>query len=189
MISVGGIFMAGKVKSMRAAVSAVAFAAALVAGSAAHAATFTINAIDSVYGVFHGTTSCDVNAPSSFTWNSAGYFWVGNIALTSGGNVIADIVSSDDSYTLFTGDSTIGLPSTASAAIEMVYGQTVSLYSTINDLNGGSGICCDNNGYTPQITWGPAAPAPLAGTGLLSAFAALMALAMTRFGRRAGTFG
>ncbi len=170
---------------MKAFVSAAALATTVTLGSVANAATFTINAFDSIYGSYTGTVSGDVSAPSSFSWQSAGYFWSGNIALTNGGNVIANIVSSNDLYTLYTGDSTIGLPSTATASLDVAYGQTVSLYSTISSLNGGSGVCCDSNGWTPRITYGPAAPSPLAGSGLLSAFAVLAALAFTRFRRGA----
>lgn len=173
-------------KSM-ALVSAAALLASLMPCTAANAATFTIRAYDDIYGPYFGEVTGDINAPSSFEWRSAGYHWSGNIALTNSGNVIANIVTNyDDIYTLYTGDNTIGLPSTASASLEIAYGQTVSLYSTISSLNGGQGICCDNNGWTPQIKFGPAAPSPLAGGGLLSALAVLAALSFTRFRRGAG---
>lgn len=177
--------MKNALKTMKILVTAAALSATVAVSSAANAATFTINAFDSIYGSYSGTVSGNTSAPSSYSWYSAGYYWGGNIALTQGGNVIANIVTNyDDMYTLYTGDGTIGLPSTATASLEVANGQTVSLYSTIASING-MGVCCDYNGTTPQITVGPSAPSPLAGSGLLSAFAVMAALAFTRFRRRA----
>lgn len=42
----------------------------------------------------------------------------------------------------------------SNAGFAVTGGQTVSLYSTINSLNGCAGVCCDFNGYTPQLTLG-----------------------------------
>ena len=171
-------------------VSKAIFAAAALAGASiisnsASAASFTINANDSIYGSYVGTTSGSVSAPSSFSWSTAGYFITGNFDLTYQGKVVADIVTNgDDVYTLYTGNGTIGLPSSATATFAVTPGQTVSLYSTITSLNNGNGVCCDQNGVTPQVTFnsfsGPGAPAPQIGFGLLSALAAVLALVMTR---------
>jgi len=76
-------------------------------------------------------------------------------------------------------------------------------YSTFNVSGSGISTLEFNNNQDAYNSWefgisslsydasaptGPGAPAPLVGGGLLSALAALMALATTRFGRRAGTF-
>lgn len=125
-------------------------ASAAMAGSAT-AATFAVNAFDNLNGPFSGT----VSSPGSLSWGTAGFFWVGSIDLTEGGLVIADIVTADDNYTLYTADAAIGAPCTASACIAVTNGETVSLYSTINSLNGGNGVCCDFNGWTPEVTVNP----------------------------------
>lgn len=122
-------------------------ASAALAGSAS-ANTFTLNAYDSIYGAYHETTS----SPGSLAWETAGFGWTGNIDLTEGGLVIADIETTNDYYYLLTADPLVGAPCVASACIAVTDGETVSLYDTINSLNGGNGICCDFNGYTPQIT-------------------------------------
>ena len=122
-----------------------------MAGSAA-AARFDIDTFDTIYGPYSGT----VASAGSFTWMTAGYFWGGNIDLTEGGDVIADIVTNyNDTYTLYTDDAAVGAPCTASACIAVTNGETVSLYDTISGLNGGYGVCCDFNGVTPQITVNP----------------------------------
>jgi PEP-CTERM motif len=121
-----------------------------IAGSAA-AARFDIHSFGDYYGPYSGI----VLSPGSFTWRTAGYFWSGNIDLTEGGDVIADIVTNYDTYTLYTADAAVGAPCTASACIAVTDGETVSLYNTISDLNGGYGICCDFNGVSPEITVNP----------------------------------
>lgn len=125
-------------------------ACAAMAGSAA-ASTFVVNAYDDIYGPFHGA----VSSPGSFSWETAGFGWFGSIDLTEGGLVIADIVTGDDYYTLYTNDTAIGAPCAASACIAVTNGETVSLYDTINSLNGGLGVCCDFNGLTPEVTVNP----------------------------------
>ena len=125
-------------------------ASAAMAGSAT-ASTFVINAYDSNYGAFNGA----VSSPGSFSWQTAGFFWDGSIDLTEGGLVVADIVTAEDFYTLYTDDAAIGAPCTASACIAVTNGETVSLYGTISSLNGGLGVCCDYNGWTPEITVNP----------------------------------
>ena len=153
-------------------------ASVAVAGSAS-ASTFTVNAHDSIYGSFAGT----VSSPGSFTWSTAGFgfLWSGNIDLTNDGNVIADVVTSGDSYTLFTADAAIGAPCAASACIAVNAGDTVSLYSTINSLNGGNGVCCDFNGVTPQITVNSiGVPEPASWTMMLLGFGGLGAVLRAR---------
>jgi hypothetical protein len=131
-------------------------ACAAMVGSAS-AATFKVKTFDVVYGPFSGT----VTSPGSFSWLTAGFHWGGNIDLTEGGIVIADIVTPfNDTYTLYTADAAVGAPCTASACIAVTNGETVSLYSTISSLNGGQGVCCDFNGVTPQITVNPVPEAP-----------------------------
>jgi len=126
-------------------------ASVAMVGSAT-ADTFVVNANDSVYGPYSGT----VTSSGSFTWLTAGFGWAGNIDLTEGGDVIADIVTdNNDTYTLYTADAAIGAPCTASACIAVTNGETVSLYDTISSLNGDQGVCCDFNGVTPEITVNP----------------------------------
>lgn len=157
-------------------------AASSLSSTAASAAVFQINAYDDIYGPYTGTTSGSLSSPSSFSWQTAGFGVSGNIDLTYNGKVVADIITNDDNYTLYTGDSAIGLPSSATATIPVSIGQTVSLYNTISTLNGGLGVCCDFNGATPQIKFvAPTAPAPVIGYGLIEALAAIAAFAIFRF--------
>lgn len=124
---------------------------AMMASSTAMATTFTLNAYDNVYQGYSGT----ISDGSTISWMTASYNWSGDIGLVFNGVVIGDVVTGDDFYTLYTagtGDSMIGGACTATSCISVTNGETVSLYATISSHDGMGNVCCDYNGFTPEIT-------------------------------------
>lgn len=127
----------------------LAFLTLLLSPLAANAIPIVdVTVTDVFYGDFSDTIdSTDVGADATLTWRTAGYFWGGSIGMT---NAVGDIIflittNFDDVYTLFapnSGNAAIGMSCAglASACVEAPMGVGVSLYSTIDSLNGGQGI-------------------------------------------------
>lgn len=144
----------------------------------ASASSITVNVTDDIYGNFNGSIADGATgAAAELSWQSAGYFWSGDIDLTDGSNnIIADInTAANDQYTLYalgSGYSTLGSScvSDSSTACVVATGAPQSLYAAVNSLNGGQGICCGGSDIVVTVT-GLATPEPgsilLLGAGLL----------------------
>jgi hypothetical protein len=130
---------------------------AMLSGPAMAGSLLTVDVTDDIYG--DQSVTLWPNGMQSVTWMSAGFFWSGNIGLTDdAGIILYDIETNhDDVYTLFappSGYSSIGTPCLASDTFAcVVLSGPTSLYSAINAMNGGSGICC--GGSDLVVTPGP----------------------------------
>lgn len=107
----------------------------------------TVNTTDDIYGGFSGSIdSSATGSAAELTWKSAGYYWTGDIDLTTAsGKIIADINTNDnDTYTLYgenSGYATIGTDCVDGGGTVCVVatGAPQSLYSAVNSVNGGEG--------------------------------------------------
>ena len=168
------------IKKLAASAALVTAVMAATAPVQASSVEVTVNAFDDIYGAFNGQILFgSTGSAATYSWNTAGFFWSGNIELTnSAGAVLYDInTNADDLYTLYapgSGDALLGTLCVGGGSVACVVIQDnipISLYATINSLNGGQGVCCDFNGVTPTVTAAAAstplpAALPLFATGL-----------------------
>lgn len=156
----------------------VAGIAAMVAVSGAANATalVSVDTTDLVYGSFSGSLAKGVTGTAAqLTWRSAGFGWTGNVGLTNGaGEILFDVTTHDDIYTLFahgSGDARLGTACAGNATVCLVLPSHVptSLYNAVNTANGGSGICC--YGKSDIVVTGSTVPEPAAWTLLIAGFA------------------
>jgi len=107
---------------------------------------WTINATGAVNFTGSITGSTATGSISTLTWNTQGYFWTGSIGLTNAqGQLLAVITTAaDDQYILSTKGSNALFGKTcsgnATVCVTVIPGQSQSLLSAINSVNGGSGI-------------------------------------------------
>ena len=161
--------------------------AASFAVPALAAPIITVNTTDDIYGSFNGSIQQGaVGAAATLSWKSAGYYWGGSIGLTdAGGTTLYQITTNfDDTYNLFaagSGNAAIGTSCSGnnSACVVVPVGQQVSLYSTINSLNGGSGICCGGSNVFVTNAVSGAVPEPASWAMMVGGFG-LMGAALRR---------